>query len=153
MLAVTDFFKSCFLKTFIFKIIYFLKTCPIFVCSLHNYIVKKWWFPLKAYKVSCPTCTKNLEWYILVLMHLNCYFVFQSFHWNSWLSDLEINFWPCRVAVIGTTSKNAALPSFKKNRVAAQETYLPKIYGVGPGHDDTKYVPTYFALWAKGGLI
>ena len=128
-------------------------------CSLHNFgrqwhdIVKKWWFPLKAYKVSCPTCTKNLEWYILVLMHLNCYFVFQSFHWNSWLSDLEINFWPCRVAVIGTTSKNAALPSFKKNRVGAQETYLPKIYGVDPGHDDTKYVPTYFALWAKGGLI
>ena len=25
---------------------------------------KKWWFPLDTNVVSCPTCTKNLEWYL-----------------------------------------------------------------------------------------
>ena len=56
---------------------------------------------------------------------------------------------------VGKTSKTAVLPSFygKKAVTVAQETCLPKIYGGGTGHDDTKYVSTYFALWAKGGLI
>ena len=31
-------------------------------------LVKKCLFPLDAYVVSCPTCTKNLEWYILYII-------------------------------------------------------------------------------------
>ena len=26
--------------------------------------MKNWWFPIAAYVVSCPTRTKNLEWYL-----------------------------------------------------------------------------------------
>ena len=26
---------------------------------------KKWWFPIAAYVVSCPTRTENLEWYLI----------------------------------------------------------------------------------------
>ena len=29
-----------------------------------NASMKNWWFPIAAYVVSCPTCTKNLEWYL-----------------------------------------------------------------------------------------
>ena len=30
--------------------------------------MKKWWFPISAYVVSCPTCTKNLEWYLMYIL-------------------------------------------------------------------------------------
>ena len=56
-----------------FKVLYFLKMCPIFVGSVHYfgqwyYLVKKCLFPLNAYVissvVSCPFSTKNLELYL-----------------------------------------------------------------------------------------
>ena len=56
------------MKTLIFKVLYSLKWCPIFIGSVHNFGKsdddKIWWkkcfFPLDAYMVSCPTWSKNL---------------------------------------------------------------------------------------------
>ena len=28
-------------------------------------LVKKLWFLIAAYVVSCPTCTTNIEWYLV----------------------------------------------------------------------------------------
>jgi len=62
-------FEKLILKYFISWIIYF---CPIFVGSVRyfgrfewHYLVKTCLFPLDAYMVSCPTLSKNLEWYLL----------------------------------------------------------------------------------------
>ena len=67
------------MKTLIFKVLYFLQMCPIFMGSVHNfgrwhYLVKKCLFPLNAYMVSCLTRSKNL-WRSLILkscMHVDC---------------------------------------------------------------------------------
>ena len=48
------------MKTLIFKVLYLLKMCPIFVSSVHNYLVKKYWIPIDALVVWCPTWSKNL---------------------------------------------------------------------------------------------
>ena len=57
-----------FFKTLIFKVLCFLKVWPIFVGSVHNfgrhYLVKKLWFPLDPYVVSCQIRTKNIKWYL-----------------------------------------------------------------------------------------
>ena len=66
------------------------------------------------------------KWYIVSTYAFELLFHVPVISLKFMLSDLEINFWPCRAAVIGKTSKTAVLPSFyKKNAVEAQETYLP----------------------------
>ena len=57
------------MKTLIFKVLYLLKMCPIFVGSVHNfgksdddtiYVVEKYLFPIDALVVWYPTWAKNL---------------------------------------------------------------------------------------------
>ena len=67
--------KKMFLKILIFKILYFLKMCPIFIGSCFIILVsltptlfsEKCLFPLDAYLVSCPTWSKNLWQYLVKL--------------------------------------------------------------------------------------
>ena len=60
------FTKKKILKFFISKVLFFLKRCPIFVSSVHNFSMSDndiiLWnlFSLDAYTVSCPTRSKNL---------------------------------------------------------------------------------------------
>ena len=51
--------------TLIFKVLYLLKICPIFVGYAHNfgksdYLAKKYLFPIDALVVWCPTWSRNL---------------------------------------------------------------------------------------------
>ena len=39
------------------------------IVSTHN-LVKKCLFSLDAYLVSCPSCTKNVEWYLVHSLHM-----------------------------------------------------------------------------------
>ena len=52
------------MKTLIFKVLCFLKMCPIFVGS----VWEKCLFPIDAYVVWCPTWSKNLGRYLLQLL-------------------------------------------------------------------------------------
>ena len=36
------------------------------------HIVEKCLFPLDAHVVSCPTCAKNLEWYLVSIFYYDC---------------------------------------------------------------------------------
>ena len=73
-------------KTLILKVLCFLKMCPIFVASVHNFgrseddiiIVKKCLFPIDAYVVWCPTWSKSfgryLTWRYFSCVSAECFF-------------------------------------------------------------------------------
>ena len=82
--------KKMFLKTLIFRILYFLKICPIFVGSVHNFersnLIKKSWRDSNLQvKVSCAEF-HQLSFFIVS----NWFFVLHrnSFVWH-WFLDPE----------------------------------------------------------------
>ena len=91
-----------FLKVLIFKILYFLKLCPIFVGSVHNFdnsdcamtrLSEKCLFPLDALMVSCPTWSKNLGRTLLLsnFTFAKTWWFFICFLVNLFFQWIEIN--------------------------------------------------------------
>ena len=83
------------MKTLIFKVLYFLKMCPIFVGSVHNfgksedYLVKKYLFPIDALVVWCPTWSKNLGWTLTWKFQLDVVAKGMSRHLNVFLQLMK----------------------------------------------------------------
>ena len=64
------------MKTLIFKILYFLKMCLIFISSVNNFCRSDCWHDLRSEKkfvVSCPTCSKYLVRYLLSNIYSICH--------------------------------------------------------------------------------